>query len=82
MGAAPKTQYQSPSAHAGRRLSGRTLAVLGVSRRRAGIGALQPVADDAEYGRRCPEADVYSAKLLTKFKAVTGLRKPINDQPR
>jgi hypothetical protein len=29
-----------------------------------------------------PEADVYSAKLLTKFKAVTGLRKPINDQPR
>src|SRR5215469_4914724 len=37
-----------------RRLSGRTLAVLGVSWRTAESGALLPVARGATFGRSCP----------------------------
>jgi hypothetical protein len=32
--------------------------------RTAGIGALQPVAEDTAYGRRCPKADLAATKPL------------------
>src|SRR5262245_3454724 len=53
-GAPSRTQYQLPSAHAGTAALGSNPEAPGVNWRTAGIGALQPVADDSAYGRRCP----------------------------
>jgi hypothetical protein len=40
--------------------------------RTAALGALQPVANDAAYGRRCPDADLPLAVIRTQRRAESG----------